>query len=266
MRQDVVRPGALGALWRFGVMQANAALFGLLFLGGMLLSSAAWSPDWPVHRYDALFVWALLIQGGLLLSGAERWDEAKVILVFHVTGTVMELFKTAAGSWAYPEAALFRIEGVPLFTGFMYAAVGSYIARAARLYEMRFAPYPPFWASVALAVAIYVNFFAHHYVWDARWVLVALTVLLYGRTLVWARLGGWVRVPFVLAALVAALGVYAAENVGTLSGTWIYAGQARWEPVNLSKLVSWYLLIFVAFATVTLVSREALVRGEWRPT
>ena len=34
----------------------------------------------------------------------ETWDEAKVILMFHVVGTGMELFKTAAGSWIYPEA------------------------------------------------------------------------------------------------------------------------------------------------------------------
>ena len=259
--------GGLGAsLWRLALMQIRAAAFGLLFLGGMIASALIWQEGWPVHRYDALFLWALAIQGAMIATGGESWQEAKVILVFHVTGTVMELFKTAAGSWAYPEAALFRIGGVPLFTGFMYAAVGSYIARVSRLHRMRFAPYPPFWASAALAAAIYVNFFAHHYVWDFRWVLVGLTVLLYGRTLVWADVGGWVSLRFPLAALIAALGVYAAENVGTLSGTWLYAGQARWEAVNISKLVSWYLLIFVAFATVTLVSRDALVRGPWRPS
>ena len=35
-------------------------------------------------------------------------SEAKVILLFHVTGTVMEIFKTSVGSWIYPEAALLR--------------------------------------------------------------------------------------------------------------------------------------------------------------
>ena len=250
----------------FVAKQLSAAAFGLSFLACMIVSALIWQPDWPVHRYDALFACALAIQAIMLATGAERRDEALVILIFHATGTVMELFKTAAGSWAYPEPALFRIEGVPLFTGFMYAAVGSYIARAVRLFDMRFAPYPPFWASAALALAIYVNFFAHHYVWDARWALVALTVLLYGPTLAWARHAGrWRALRFPLAALLAALAVYLAENVGTLSGTWLYAGQRRWEPVSLSKLGSWYLLIFVAFATVTLVSRHALRRGPWRP-
>ena len=52
-------------------------------------------------------------------------EEAKVILAFHLVGTAMELFKTHMGSWEYPEPSLLRIGGVPLFSGFMYAAVGS---------------------------------------------------------------------------------------------------------------------------------------------
>lgn len=47
-----------------------------------------------------------------------------VITIFHVVGTAMEVFKTHAGSWVYPEENFFRIGGVPLFSGFMYAAVG----------------------------------------------------------------------------------------------------------------------------------------------
>jgi uncharacterized membrane protein YoaT (DUF817 family) len=53
-----------------------------------------------------------------------------VIAIFHLVGTVMEVFKTAHGSWIYPEPSLLRIGGVPLFSGFMYACIGSYLARA----------------------------------------------------------------------------------------------------------------------------------------
>jgi uncharacterized membrane protein YoaT (DUF817 family) len=74
-----------------------------------------------------------------------------VILVFHVVGTVMEIFKTAHGSWLYPEPSLLRMSGVPLFTGFMYACVGSYIARAWRLFDITFIRYPPFWSTWILA-------------------------------------------------------------------------------------------------------------------
>jgi hypothetical protein len=42
-----------------------------------------------------------------------------VILIYPVVGTVMELFKTHMCSWTYPEPALIRIAGVPLFSGFM---------------------------------------------------------------------------------------------------------------------------------------------------
>jgi uncharacterized membrane protein YoaT (DUF817 family) len=80
-------------------------------------------------RYDALFIGALLIQCLLLFLRLETWREAKVILVFHIIGTIMEIFKTQHGSWNYPEAGLIRIGNVPLFSGFMYASVGSYIAR-----------------------------------------------------------------------------------------------------------------------------------------
>lgn len=72
----------------------------------------------------------------------ETIAEAKVILAYHLVGTLMELHKTSLGSWLYPEASLFHIAGVPLFSGFMYAAVGSYLARVWRLFDFRFARHP----------------------------------------------------------------------------------------------------------------------------
>ena len=96
----------------------------------LLLATHFFYPeDAPVHRYDFLTIAAVAIQGAMLAFRLETWAEAKVILIFHVVGTVMELFKTAAGSWVYPEASILHIGSVPLFSGFMYAAVGSYIAR-----------------------------------------------------------------------------------------------------------------------------------------
>jgi uncharacterized membrane protein YoaT (DUF817 family) len=64
--------------------------------------------------------------------------------------------------------------------------------------------------------------------------------------------------PLPLAAFLSALALWVAENVGTATGTWIYSGQISGELVSLAKLGSWYLLLFVAFVTVTLVSRRAL--------
>src|SRR6202040_2013305 len=114
----------------------------------------------------------------ILAFRLEAFWEAKVILIFHIVGTLMELFKTAVGSWIYPEAAIFRIAGVPLFSGFMYAAVGSYIARSWRLFDFRFLRPPPLWTLFAVSAGIYVNFYAHHYVIDVRLVLFAALAVL----------------------------------------------------------------------------------------
>src|SRR3546814_15053418 len=69
----------------------------------------------------------------------------------------------------------------------MYAAVGSYIARVWRIFDFRYTRYPPAWATWALATAIYVNFFAHHWLPDIRWLLFAATALLFWRCQVWFR-------------------------------------------------------------------------------
>ncbi|MDO5606209.1 MAG: DUF817 domain-containing protein, partial [Paracoccus sp. (in: a-proteobacteria)] len=191
----------------------------------------------------------------------ESWAEARVILLFHLTGTAMELFKTAAGSWTYPEDAIFRIIGVPLFSGFMYASVGSFIARAIRGFDMRFTPYPPLWATWLLAGAIYVNFFSHHYLTDIRWLLFAATVAIYGRTRVWFRISRWYHMPMVVSAALASLFLWIAENIGTMTGTWLYAGQHQAQMVSLAKIGSWYLLLYVSFVTVTIAAPRAIAGG-----
>ena len=245
----------------FVLKQGWAALFGGLLLLAIIATKAAWDPAWPLHRYDALFLIAVGLQAAFLWLKLETWEEARVILLFHLTGTAMEWFKVHAGSWAYPEPGLFKMMGVPLFSGFMYAAVGSYMARVIRLFGMRFAPYPPFPLTVILAGAIYVNFFAHHFMPDIRLALFAATVMLFARCRIWFTVDGrtfWMPLP--VAAFLSAVALWVAENVGTATGTWIYSGQAPGQLVSLGKLGSWYLLLYVSFVTVTLVTRAALSR------
>ncbi|RVT87406.1 DUF817 domain-containing protein [Rhodobacteraceae bacterium CCMM004] len=266
---DAVRtrlPHGIAELVLFVLKQGWASLFGALLLAGMLLSAAVWQDHWPVHRYDALLVYAIALQAAFLALRLETWREVRVILLFHLTGTVMEWFKVSAGSWAYPDPALTKVLGVPLYSGFMYAAVGSYMARAIRIFRMSFAPYPPYWTTVALAAAIYVNFFAHHYLPDIRLGLFAATLVLFARTRVWFDMGaGAYWMPLPLAALLTAFALWIAENVGTATGTWLYAGQARLDWVSLAKMGSWYLLLYVSFVTVTLVYRGALRREAGPP-
>lgn len=240
----------------FGIKQAWACLFGGLMLAMILLTSLWW-PDNGLHRYDFWFISALLIQIGMIVFRLETLDEARVILIFHVVGTGMEIFKTAVGSWMYPEEALIRITGVPLFSGFMYACVGSYMARIQRIFDITFTRYPPVWMTVILAVAIYVNFFTHHYIFDFRWVLFALIALLYGRSWMHYRVFRFRHsMPMLLAFLLVALFIWVAENIGTWSRAWIYPDQADgWSLVSWSKLGSWYLLMLISVVLVTLVHR-----------
>ena len=169
-------------LW-FGIKQGWACLFGGLMLG-LLIGTHFF---YPIHaivvRYDFLVLAAIAVQIAMLMLRMERLEEAAVILIYHIVGTLMELFKTTHGSWDYPEAGVLKIGAVPLFSGFMYACIGSYIARAWRLFDFRFTRYPPVWATVALACLSYANFFADHYGWDMRVALFILSALLYGKNL-----------------------------------------------------------------------------------
>lgn len=243
----------------FGLKQAWACLFGGLMLAALIFTNAIWDDSWPVARYDALLLFAIFVQSAMLLFKLETLAEAKVILLFHITGTLMEIFKIHVGSWSYPEPGLLKLFDVPLFTGFMYASVGSYMARVIRIFDMRFAPFPPLWLGWGVALAAYLNFFSHHVFVDLRWVLMALTLVLYLRTRIYFTIGHRYWMPLPLAALLASFFLWIAENVGTLTGTWVYAGHGAvaWAP--LSKMGSWYLLLYVSFATVTLVIRDPLI-------
>ena len=149
----------LREFWLFGLKQGYACLFGGFLLAMMLITSI-WYPLEVIHRYDFIFIAAILFQVALLLLRLETPREAVVIVVFHLVATVMELFKTSAaiGSWVYPGNFIFGIGNVPLFTGFMYRAVGSYIARIWRIFEFEFSGYPSKSRTVFLVGAIYVNF------------------------------------------------------------------------------------------------------------
>jgi uncharacterized membrane protein YoaT (DUF817 family) len=260
LRLERFDPGTGWRLWLyefllFGFKQGWACLFGALMLALLLATHFLYPADALLARYDFLTLAALAIQAAMLAFRLETWGEAKVILIFHVVGTVMELFKTAAGSWIYPEPSVLRIGEVPLFSGFMYAAVGSYIARVWRIFDFRYSHYPPRWATYALAAAIYVNFFAHHWLPDVRIVLFAATALMFWRTRVWFRnwrVHRWM--PLLVGFFLVALFIWGAENIGTFARAWTYPWQEDgWRMVSLAKLGSWFLLMLISFVLVSLV-------------
>lgn len=239
----------------FGIKQGWACLFGGAMLVLLVGTHLLWPERAPIARYDFLVLGAVAIQAAMLALKLESWEEARVIFVFHVVGTVMELFKTYHGSWIYPEESLLRIGMVPLFSGFMYSAVGSYIARIWRIFDIRFRHYPPLWTTWVLAGSVYVNFFAHHWLPDIRLGLFALTAVLFGR--------GWFyftadrtrrSMPFLLGFGLVAVFIWLAENLGTFARAWIYPSQADgWHMVSVNKLGAWFLLMMISIVLVSLV-------------
>lgn len=245
----------------FGVKQAWACLFGGLMLALLLGTFLFYPENAALARYDFITIVAILIQVGMLLLRLETWDEAKVIFAFHMVGTVMELFKTQVGSWTYPEPALLRIMDVPLFTGFMYACVGSYIARAWRLFDFEFVRFPPLWVQAGLAVAIYINFFSHHYVVDIRNILFVAAAIIYGPSIIRFRPDVAYRwMPLLLGLLLVAIFIWFAENIATFARAWTYPSQdSGWHMVSVDKLGAWFLLMIISFVLV------AAVQGRSKP-
>jgi uncharacterized membrane protein YoaT (DUF817 family) len=242
--------------WLFGIRLASASIFGadLLFL---IVVTHFWYPIDGLYRNDFLFIAAVGFQVVLLAFRLESFREAAVIMIFHVVATFMELFKTSSviNAWNYPGESLVRLGNVPLFAGFMYSAVGSYIARVFRLLDFRFSNTPPTWASFVLASLIYANFFTHHFVIDLRNGLLIASAFLYGRCVIYFRMDRLHRsMPLMLAQFLTAIFVWIAENIATYSRIWVYPNQTgEWQMVPISKLIAWYLLLTLSFVLVTLV-------------
>jgi uncharacterized membrane protein YoaT (DUF817 family) len=244
-----------GGILRVGFKQGWACLFGAIILALVLLTKWFWPPHAWLARYDFLFLSALAIQALLLIFRLETVREAKVILIFHIVGTLMELFKTDVGSWTYPENNFFQLGHVPLFSGFMYASVGSYLARITRILDVRYTRYPNSSVTVVLAILIYVNFFTHHYVPDARILLFVAVGVIFGPTWVYYRpYRKFRRMPLLLGFGLVALFIWGAENIGTFATVWIYPHQRHgWQLVRFGKYGSWLLLMIISFILVSLV-------------
>ena len=149
---------------------------------------------------------------------------------------------------------------MPLFSGFMYASIGSYIARIWRLMDLRYERYPPAWAPWTLAILAYLNFFTHHFLPDIRPALFAFSGLIWWRTWVWFTPDRTVRrMPLLMSALLTAVFIWVAENLGTFAAAWVYPSQTRhWAPVGPGKIGAWYLLVTLSFVLVTLVRKPQL--------
>jgi uncharacterized membrane protein YoaT (DUF817 family) len=242
----------------FGIKQAYACIFGGALLAAILVTHY-WYPLEGLARYDFLFLFAVGVQVLLLATKLESPQEAAVIIAFHALATVMELFKTsdAIRAWRYPGDFLFGVGNVPLFAGFMYSAVGSYLARVWRIHDFRFSAYPPELPTFVIAALIYLNFFTHHFVWDLRWALFAAVAWYYRRCWVHFKvLAVHRRMPLLLGFVLVALFIWFAENLATWGRIWLYPHQdGGWVMVPATKLGSWFLLMILSFVLVAWLHR-----------
>lgn len=241
---------ALQQLFRFGWEQALSCLFPVVIFASLALTKLVSLPWLP--RYDWMLIICLTMQWIMVRSGLETKDELKVITVFHLIGLALELFKVRMGSWSYPEEGYSKVFGVPLYSGFMYASVASYLCQAWRRLRVELIRWPPFPAVIPLAAAIYLNFFTHHYWIDIRWVLSALVLVVFWRAWVSYEVGGTrYRMPLALSFVLIGFFIWIAENIATFFGAWEYPDQSQaWRIVHFGKVSSWLLLVIVSFLIV----------------
>jgi uncharacterized membrane protein YoaT (DUF817 family) len=231
----------------FGLKQAAACVFAGSFLFLLAISGHVSIPG--LARYDFLFLSAIAIQIVLIAVRLENWREVAVLSLFHLIGMGLELFKTSPSvrSWSYPEPAFFHLKTVPLYSGFMYASVASYIMQAWRVMQVRLTEFPPFPIAVGLSAAIYANFFTNHYMMDLRWPLAAAVLVLFRRTQVHFKVTtNERRMPLALSFLLIGFFIWVAENIA-----WVYPHQKQqWAIVGPTKISSWMLLVIISFIIV----------------
>ena len=236
----------------FGLKQVRACVFAGSFFALLFISTII--PLGPLPRYDLIFIGAVLIQAVLVWTKLETKDEVKTIALFHIIGFALEVFKTRPeiGSWMYPEFGYIKIFNVPLYSGFMYAAVGSYISQAWKLFNLRLTGSPKQTITIPLAVAIYLNFFTHHYIYDFRWLLGLLVLVVFYRTVVYFTVTKKeFSMPLPLSFLLIGFFIWIAENIATFFGAWRYPDQAiAWTLVHPGKVSSWSLLVIISFIIV----------------
>jgi uncharacterized membrane protein YoaT (DUF817 family) len=238
-------------LLRFGWIEAQCCLFAVLFFAGLALVRLVPLPGSPA---DALLLWCRAVTLVLWLAGWETGREVGVIFGFHLVGLALEIFKVSQGSWSYPDTGSAALGGVPLYSGFMYAAVGSYVCQAWRRLDLRITGYRP-WATAAVAALVYLNFFTSHAVRDLRWPLAAVLLVVTGRA--WVRFTVGRRryaMPLPASFVLIGFSLWLAENAATLLRAWQYPSQETvWTLVHASKLGSWSLLVVVSIVLVSAV-------------
>lgn len=239
----------------FGIKNALACMFPV-FIFAILLLTQEFPSLLFLPRYDVLLLLCLAMQLFMYTSGLETRDELKIIYLFHLLGLGMEIYKVHHGAWSYPDFAYTKILSVPLFSGFMYASVASYLTQAWRYFRTTLEQWPPRLYTSILGAAIYLNFFTNEYAPDMRWVIIPLLFIVFLRTWVSFSTNRRRSMPVSLSFLLICLFVWIAENIATLLDAWQYRHQQDgWNMVHFGIISSWFLLVIVSFILVAELKR-----------
>lgn len=240
-------------LFAFGYKEAISCAFPVFIFGMLAISRFFEIPGLP--RYDFLLIACIAMQWFMYRSGMETKHEVYVICIFHILGISMEIFKVHHGAWAYPDAGYSKVWGVPLYSGFMYASVASYICQAWRQFDLKFSAWPSMPESACFAAAIYGNFYFNVYVFDLRLLIIPLLLFGFWHTWVYFETNGITRrMPMGLSFVLIAFFIWLAENFGTLMGAWRYPHQHQgWSLVKLQLMSSWFLLVIVSVIIVAML-------------
>lgn len=242
--------GLTKELMAFGVKHVLSLLFPVFIFCMLVISKLVAIPFLP--RYDFLLIACIGMQAWMYLSRLESKMELLVITMFHLTGIVLEIYKVAMGSWYYPEFGYTKVLGVPLYSGFMYASVGSYVCQSWRRFRVKIENWPGNVFPLLIATSIYINFFTHHFFFDLRWLLAVILIIGFWKTKILFDTGFSDRkIPLVLSFLLLGILIWLGENLATLLGAWKYAYQHEgWKMVSISKISSWFLLIVLSIVIV----------------
>ncbi len=237
-------------LFYFAYHQSLSCIFPVVIFITLALSKTIHIPG--LSRYDFILVICLIAQFLMYKFKFETKDEMKVILLFHIIGLVLEIYKVNFNSWAYPEEAITKVFGVPLYSGFMYASVASYICQAWRRFNLKMYCWPRNYWTIPLGLMIYGNFFTHHFIYDFRWVLTILLFIVFARTYVKFTVRKTTyKMPIIFSFFLIGFFIWIAENIATFFGAWQYPNQAdTWNLVHLSKISSWFLLVVISIMIV----------------
>ncbi len=230
--------------------QALSCLFPVVIFASIALTKFVEIPFIP--RYDLILMICIVTQIIMLKTGMETRDEFKASCLFHVIGLAMEIFKVNMGSWVYPEFAHSKVFGAPLYGGFMYASVASYVCQAWRRFDLKFVNWPNKYVTISVATAIYLNFFTLHFAPDVRLLIATVAIVIFAKSFVQFNMRGkrW-KMPVLGSFALIGLFIWTAENYLTFFNAWRYPNQADiWRMVNYGKIGSWILLVTITIIIV----------------